>query len=283
MPRTMRHHRNKQPIKRRTRPRASNQSATGVSHRDLVRQSKRWCFFATVPFTNATANFAYGLSNINVSTTNAGVASGVYAQLMDTAARSYEEYRIRRVTLHAQPGNGFTNDDRIKTSVFARVDVNSQPTVATIDNLNSVICSESSVNKTFTERNNVKLADFMPLCYSSGGSGSASRPMLPSQLQWYNIDERPSHIWRGATVCPVIPEGSLEPSSKALTVWAEVEIEFRTRRPEFAFVGGLYEDQFNHDEKVDTVSTTSVPYVGAAGTIPPSYYPPTNGTGISRR
>lgn len=249
-----------------------------------MRQSKRWCFFSSVPFTNASANFAYGLSNINISTTSAGIASGVYQQLMDTAARSYEEYRVRRVTLHAQPGNGFTNDDRIKTSVFARVDVNSQPTSATIDNLNSVICSESSVNKTFTERNNVKLADYMPLCYSAGGSGSASRPMLPTQLQWYNIDERGNHIWRGATVCPVIPEGGLTPDSKALTIWAEVEIEFRARRPEFAFASGLYEDQFNHDEMADTASATDVTYGGAADPAEsPSYYPPTNGPDVSRR
>jgi len=250
-----------------------------------VRQSKRWCFFGTAPFTNATANFAYGLNNINVSTTNAGIANGVYSQLMDTAARSYEEYRIRRVTVHAQPGNGFTNDDRIKTSVFARVDVNSQPTTATLDNLNSVICSESSVNKTFTERNNVKIADYMPLCYSSGGSGSASRPMLPTQLQWYNIDERSSHIWRGATICPVIPEGDLAPQSKALTIWAEVEIEFRSRRPEFAFASGLYEDQFNHDEMGDTASAGNVTYVNPveSSTVPPPYYPNTNGPKIVRR
>lgn len=214
-------------------------------------------FFTTVPFENATGDFAYGLRNINISETSAGIAPTIYQRLMDTAALTYEEYRIRRVTVHGQPGNGFTNDDRVKTSVFARVDVNSQPTTATLDNLNSVICSESSVNRTFTERNNVKLADFRPLCYSIGGTGSSSRPMLPSQLQWYNIDERSSHLWRGATVCPVIPESSISPGTKALTIWAEIEIEFRTRRPELAFTGGLYEDQFPNPEEMDEGSTST--------------------------
>jgi len=229
----MRNHRNKPMMKRRTRPRASNQSAVGVGHRDMVRQSKRWLFFETLPFTNNNGNFSYGLGNINVSTGTAGIANAVYNRLMTVASQTYEEYRVRRFTVFAQPGTGFTNDTRIKSSIFARVDVNSQPTTATLDNLNSVICSESSVNKTFTERSNIKLVDVKPICFSTGGTGSASRPILNSQLQWYNIEERASHLWRGATVCPIVPE-SIQPGELAITIWADVEIEFRSRRPDFA-------------------------------------------------
>merc|ERR1712113_466824 len=221
------------PIHRRTRPRTSNQSPTGVGHRDMVRQSKRWLFFTSLPIENAGNGFSFGLSNINVSTTAAGISNAVYNRLMTVAAQTYEEYRIRRVTIRSQPGTGYSNDDRIKSSIFARVDVNSQPTAATLDNLNSVICSESSVNKTFTERSNIKLVDYRPICFSTGGTGSASRPILNSQLQWYNIEERAAHLWRGATVCPVIPE-SIQPGDLAITIWADVEIEFRTRRPDFA-------------------------------------------------
>lgn len=230
----MRNHRNKAPIHRRTRPRTSNQSPTGVGHRDMVRQSKRWLFFTSLPFDNSGNNYSFGLSNINISVGNAGIANAVYNRLMTVAAQTYEEYRIRRVTIRAQPGTGYTNDDRIKSSIFARVDVNSQPTASTIDNLNSVICSESSVNKTFTERSNVKLVDFQPICYSSGATGASSRPILTSQLQWYNIEERDAHIWRGATVAPIIPETGLQPGDLSITVWADVEVEFRTRRPDFA-------------------------------------------------
>lgn len=233
MPRTMRNHRNKMPLKRRTRARTSNQSATGVGHRDMVRQSKRWLFFESLPFSNSTGTFSYALGNINVSTGTAGIANAVYNRLMSVAAQTYEEYRVRRFTIYAQPGRGYTNDDRIKSSIFARVDVNSQPTAATLDNLNSVICSESSVNKTFTERSNVKLVDVKPICFSTGGTGSASRPILNSQMQWYNIEERASHLWRGATVAPIIPE-DIQPNALSITVWADVEIEFRSRRPDFA-------------------------------------------------
>lgn len=228
----MRNHRNKMPILRRTRPRTSNQSPTGVGHRDMVRQSKRWCLFESVQISNGFSNFSYGLGNVNVSVTTAGIANSVYARLMTVAAQTYEEYRVRRVTLRAQPGTGYTNDDRIKSSIFARVDVNSQPTAATLDNVNSVICSESSVNKTFTERSNVKLVDFQPICYSSGSTGASSRPILSSRDQWYNIEERSAHLWRGATVVPVIAESGI-PNQLFVTVWADVEIEFRTRRPDF--------------------------------------------------
>jgi len=234
MPRMMRNHRNKRPMQRRTRPRNTNASPTGVGHRDMVRQSKRWLLFTSVPFSNDSGNFSFGLNNINIATSGAGVANSVYSRLMDIAAQTYEEYRIRRVTVRAQPGFGFTNDDRIKASIFCRVDVNSQPTTATLDNLNSVICSESSVNKTFTERNNVQIADFRPICFSTGGTGASSRPNLNSQMQWYNIEERTAHLWRGATVCPVIPANLATPGELQITCWADVEIEFRSRRPDFA-------------------------------------------------
>jgi hypothetical protein len=198
----------------------------------MTRQSKRWTLFTSVPYDNGTTNFSFGFANVNVSTTTAGIANAVYAQLLGTAALTYEEYRVKRIVVRAQPGQGFTNDDRIKSSIFARVDVNSQPTGSTLDNLNSVIGAESSVNRTFTERSNVKLLDFRPICYSAGSTGASSRPILTSAQQWYNIEERSAHVWRGATVAPIIPE-NLTPNSKAITVWTEVEVEFRSRRPDF--------------------------------------------------
>jgi len=227
----MRNHRNRVPVRRRIG--RTLQSADGVGHRDLVVQSKKWLLFESVPIANIAGAFAFGYNNVNISTGAAGIASAVYNRLLTTAALTYEEYRIRRIILRAQPGIGYNNDDRIKSSIFARVDVNSQPVAPTLDNLNSLICSESAVNRTYTERSNVKLVDFRPICFSTGGTGSASRPILPSPMQWYNIEERDAHLWRGATVAPVIPDITIQPNSKFITVWADVEIEFRSRRPDF--------------------------------------------------
>jgi len=229
--RTMRQHRYKMP--RHARRGRMLQAGDGVSHRDMVVQRKKYQLFASVPFSNATPNFSYGLRNLNVSTSSAGVANVTYSSLMDQAALVYEEYRIRRVIVRAQPGNGYTNDRRIQSSIFSRVDVNSQPTAATEANLNSIINSESCVNRTFTERSNVKLADFAPICFSTGGTGASSRPILTNMCQWYNIDERGAHLWRGASVCPLIPE-TLTPNELAITCWLEVEVDFRGRRPDFA-------------------------------------------------
>lgn len=234
MPHTNRNHRHKRPkLPRKGR---TLQAGDGVGHRDTVIQAKKWKLFGTASFSNATTNFSYGLRNINISTTNAGVASAVYNRLMQGAAQSYEEYRVRRVTIYAQPGIGYTNDDRIKSSIFARVDTNSQPTSPTLNNLNSLICSESSVNRTFTERSNVKLVDYHPVCYSSGGSGASSRPILKPSLQWYNIEERDAHIWRGATVAPILTDPSIDLNSKGITVWCDIEMDFRSRKPEFESV-----------------------------------------------
>jgi len=191
--------------------------------------------FTSVPLSNSTAAFSYGYSNINLNI-NTGVAASVYDTLLSTQALTYEEYRVRRVTIYAQPGIGYTNDRRIKSSIFARVDVNSQPTTATADNLNSLVCAESAVNRTFTERSNVRLADFAPICYSSGGSGASSRPILPNNNQWYNIDERDSHLWRGATVAPIVTETGLQPGDLGITCWVSVEVDFRSRRPDFGSI-----------------------------------------------
>jgi len=201
------------------------QSAGGVSHRDLVQQRKKYLLFSQCLFENTAGNFSFGLQNINIGTSN-GVAPNVWSDILDTAALTYEEYRIRRVIVRAQPGLGFTNDDRIKTSIFSRVDVNSQPTAATVGSLNSLISAESSVNRTFTERSNVILADFAPICFAAG---STSRAILYSKDQWYDIEQRSNQLWRGATIGPVSP-ASFSPNEKAITVWVEVYVDFRSRR-----------------------------------------------------
>lgn len=233
----MRNHRNNLPMKKRNGRNVA--SSTGVSHRDMIVQKKKWNLFTSVPFTNATGNFAYGLSNINVSNGTAGISSSTYASLMNTMALTYEEYRVARVIVHAQPGLGYTNDLRIKSSVFTRVDVNSQPTTATLNNLNSVICAESSINKPFTERSNIKLADYHPMCYTTGNQ---SRPILPTQDQWYDIEERNTHLWRGATVAPVVADPTISPDQLAITCWVSVEVHFRTRRPDFASISLMSEE-----------------------------------------
>jgi len=187
--------------------------------------------FGEVALENASNPFAFGYRDINISVGSAGWSATNYAPLMASMAANYEEYRVRKVTLFAQPATGYTNDDRIKSSVFARVDVNSQPTAATTANLQTLINAECAVNRTFTEKSNIKLVEFSPICYSSGGVGASSRPLLPTSMQWYNIDERDSHVWRGATVAPLLLDASA--TNKRITVWASVEMEFRSRRYNF--------------------------------------------------
>jgi hypothetical protein len=191
----------------------------------MVIQKKKFLLFENVNFENNIGNFSFGLRNINVGTSN-GIAPSVFSDILDNAVLNFEEYRVSRIIVRAQPGQGFTNDDRIKTSIFSRVDVNDQPTAATPAALNSLISAESTVNRTFTERSNVKLADFAPICFAAG---STSRAILYPEDQWYDLTQRSNQLWRGVTVAPVIPE-TLSPGEKALTVWIEVHIDFRSRR-----------------------------------------------------
>merc|ERR1712113_530487 len=159
-----------------------------------------------------------------------GVDNIVYKRQMDAMAIMYEEYTIHSVTLYAQPAIGYTVDDKIKTAIYARVDCNSQPTVSGLDELETTISAQNTVSRTFTERSNVKLVTYRPVCYSTGGTGASSRPLLPNNLQWYNMDERTAHLWRGATVCPIIFEPSLQPNSKGVVIMAAVSMGFGGRR-----------------------------------------------------
>lgn len=201
------------------------QSATGVSHRDMLIQRKKFLLFTTVPYTNSTGQFSFGYENINIGTSN-GIASSVWDALLSNAALNFEEYRVRRVVVKAQPGLGYTNDDRIKSSIFSRVDVNDQNTTATLNNLNSLISAESTVNRTFTERSNITLADFAPICFAAG---STSRAILYPKDQWYDISNRSNQLWRGCTVAPILPDPTIGPGDKAITVWVDVEVDFRSR------------------------------------------------------
>jgi len=226
----------------------------------MVVQSKKWLLFGSVPISNTTSGFAFGFNDVNISTQSpSGIAAVTYNTLMNAAALTYEEYRIRRVTLRAQLGNGFTVDDRIKSSIFARVDVNSQATTATVPNLNTLIASECCVNRTFSERSNVKLVDYKPLCYSNGGTGASSRPLLPNQMQWYNITERTSHLWRGATVAPIVADTSISPNTKSMIVWCDVEMEFRGRRPDFNSLAAIASLSFPKDDEEEPEKETKVP------------------------
>jgi hypothetical protein len=201
------------------------QSASGVSHRDMLIQKKKFLLFTQVPFTNSTGPFSFGFQNINVGA-NTGVAPTVWTDILDNAALNFEEYRVNRMVVRAQPGTGYTNDDRIKSSIFSRVDVNDQPSAGTVATLNSLISAESTVNRTFTERSNILLADFAPLCFAAG---STSRALLYPQDQWYDLNDRANQLWRGATVAPVIPE-TLSPGDRSIIVWIEVYVDFRSRR-----------------------------------------------------
>jgi hypothetical protein len=190
----------------------------------MLVQRKKFLLFTTVPYTNSTGQFSYGYENINIGTSN-GIASGVWDALLANAA-NFEEYRVRRVVVKAQPGLGYTNDDRIKSSIFSRVDVNDQTTAATINNLNSLISAESTVNRTFTERSNITLADYAPICFAAG---STSRAILYPKDQWYDITNRSNQLWRGCTVAPILPDPTIGPGDKAITVWVDVEVDFRSR------------------------------------------------------
>jgi hypothetical protein len=197
------------------------QNGAGVSHQDSVPQVRKFQVFQELPFVTATSDYAIGLDNFNINGANSPLK-----ELLTAYAGFYEQYRIRKIKVRAQVGKGFDNDKRIKTLVGARVDVDKQPQSTTIQTVQMVNCSENAVIKTFTERGNVLLATYRPQCRVNT---TASMPILPNRLQFFPIGDHTTHVWKGCTVTCMIPEPSIQPNSLAITLIAEVDVEFRGR------------------------------------------------------
>jgi len=204
----------------RTRNRLA-QNGVGVSHRDNVPQIRKVILFDNLPFSNADASFSYGLQNFNIEGSTAP-----FNNIISQYASLYEQYRVRRVRVRASIGNGYTNDDRLKTFVAGRVDVDNQPTAPTLANVQSLLYSENSVTKSFTERNLLLLADFKPT--NRPTVTNYSQPVFPNTIEWYPTNDVNLHTWKGTTLAALIPE-ILAPGSRSLTITIEVDIEFRGR------------------------------------------------------
>jgi hypothetical protein len=176
--------------------------------------------FSKLNINNANSEYAFGVTSFNVSGTGTPMSD-----LLDDYGKLYEQYRVRRVRVRATPGNGYTNDLRLKTYVVARVDVDKQDSSGTISSLKALINAENSVTKTMIERGNVLLCDFKPQCRINS---TASLPVLPNSLQFYPISDYNTHIWKGAVLGAFLPEPSLGRNIN-LTLSCEVDVEFRGR------------------------------------------------------
>jgi len=197
------------------------QNGVGVSHRDNVPQVRKVIFFDNLPFTNADGSFSFGLQNYNVDGNTAP-----FNAIVSQYSSLYEQYRVRRVRVRASIGRGYTNDDRLKTFVAGRVDVDNQPSAPTLANVQSLLYSENTVTKSFTERNLLLLADFRPT--NRPTVTNYSQPVFPNNIEWYPTTDVALHTWKGATLAALIPE-VLAPSSKNITITIEADIEFRGR------------------------------------------------------
>jgi len=220
MPRNQRRGTKQRRMLTRTRNRLA-QNGVGVSHRDNVPQVRKIIFFDNLPFSNADANFSFGLQNFNINGN-----TEPFSSIIQDYSSLYEQYRVRRVRVRASIGNGYTNDDRLKTFVAGRVDVDNQPTASTLGNVQSLLYSENTVTKTFTERNLLLLADFKPA--NRPTVTNYSQPVFPNTIEWYPTTDVLLHTWKGTTLAALIPE-VLTPNSKNLTITIEADIEFRGR------------------------------------------------------
>lgn len=197
------------------------QNGAGTSHQDSVSQVRKFQIFSTLPFENASSDYAFGLMNFNIQGNESP-----FKPILKAYGGLYEQYRVKRVRIRAQVGKGYNNDKRLQTIVGARVDVDRQPQNVTIQNVQQVNCSENTVIRTFTEKGNILLADYRPQCRDAT---TASLPILPNSLQFYPITDADSHTWKGTTATCMIPDPSIAANSLAITLIAEVDVEFRGR------------------------------------------------------
>jgi len=201
------------------------QNIAGVSHRDMVPQARKFVNYNALNISNATGDFAIGLTSFVVTP----VANSTIGDLIKSMGRIYEQYRIRRIRIRAQVGKGYNNDLRLKTILASRVDVDNQDTASTAQNFKALVNAENSVVKTFTERGNILVADYRPIMFDRVYSSNDTQPVLTSNQQWYRIIGAENHQWRGAVLGAAIPDTTIQPSSVSITLWQEIDIEFRGR------------------------------------------------------
>ena len=201
------------------------QNIAGVSHRDMVPQARKFVNYNALPISNASGDFSLGITSFVVTP----VAGNTIGDLITSMGRTYEQYRIRRIRIRAQVGKGFTNDLRLKTLMVARVDVDNQVTASTAQNFKSLVNAENSVVKTFTQRGNILVADYRPIMFDRIYTSNNTTPILPSRDQWYRIEGSTDHQWRGCVLGAAIPDTTIQPGQLSLTLWQEIDIEFRGR------------------------------------------------------
>jgi len=178
--------------------------------------------FDNLPFSSSAGIYSIGMDFITYSGSNTPLKN-----LLTAYAGFYEQYRIRKVTMRAQVGSGYTNDRRIKTIVGCRVDVDGSPSAATVANVQYVNSSENCVTKTFSERGNVVLSSFRPQCRIK--TSGISFPILPNQLNWFPIADHLLHVWKGSIVTCLIPETGISPNALGVTLVSDLVVEFRGR------------------------------------------------------
>jgi len=206
----------------------TTQGVTSGSRADTTVQRKAVQMYRSLAVNDSSGGTAYGLGNINIQPN----ASAPYlAEVLKVYKNTYEQYRIRRVRVYATPGKNFTNDIRIKTQIACRVDRDNLPVTTGPSGLGLLLGSANSTVKTLTERGNVIIADFNPVCqaFESGASTTDGR-QLPNSLQWFGVVNYDRHAWKGACCAIITPdEGYLPTVTPTVNLRIRLDLEFRGR------------------------------------------------------
>jgi hypothetical protein len=212
---------------RRRSPQYNSNNNPGVnvaSRRDHNVDKRRFTSFSTLPFTNIESNYAYTIVDFNIAPTAPG-----YREFFSGLADQWEEYKINRITIYASIGKDMTVNDKAKCLISSRVDVSRQndgsPPSATW--LRVLANAQNTTTRTFSEKNQVKIADYKPLNIVQ----DTTQIFLPNRLEWFSLSDNQlsRHLWRGAIIAPMIPETNQTVFLKALTITATIYVDCRGR------------------------------------------------------
>jgi hypothetical protein len=199
------------------------QNPAAMSRLDYSKQAFAAKSFRQLPFTNANSTYAWGRINVVID-----AADNAFTSVLAQYGTLFEQYRIRRITAYAQVGKGMNNDDRIKTLIGSRVDNdNFIPTAPVSQNVSSILQSQNVTIRTFTEKGNVQIATWRPS--NRPTVANYSQPVFPSNLQWHPTNDYRLHSWKGLELVSIIPDITVTPNAKSITVWCNIEVEFRGR------------------------------------------------------
>lgn len=215
----------RRPRRNRFGPRRPN-TRRGISGQDNVTHNVTFRYLQNVVLDQTSEDFNFAIELVNFS------PLGNYTKSwMLTKAEGYDKYRVRNINVKASPGKNLDISRRAQTLMFSRYDPTYNELPNTLAGSTEIMFASNTRQQNFGKDGKVLLISGTPKLKRTSGS-TASNPLLPVNLQWYNtsdlLNTNLQNRWNLGTVFFTTPKTTGDHISVTLIV--TVSVDFRMRK-----------------------------------------------------